>query len=77
MLLYLSSVWFVAITKGCVKGIRKAFQAPSRVAKDDLGPGAWPLGVSVLRLNETRLSERRCVRRSERCVYAFAVVACR
>ena len=35
LLLYLSSVWFVAITKGCVKGIRKAFQAPSRVAKED------------------------------------------
>ena len=35
MLLYLSSVWFVAITKGCVKGIRKATQAPSRVAKED------------------------------------------
>ena len=35
MLLYLSSVWFVAITKGCVKGIRKASAAPSRVAKED------------------------------------------
>ena len=35
LLLYLSSVWFVAITKGCVKGIRKALAAPSRVAKED------------------------------------------